>query len=238
MGAPSDSAAKLTAPCFGFVDGGDAPRAIRRDGSRSDGSVLSLGRREPGPYLCAQPLHGSGEVLTSFTSIKELVGDAERRQDGAFLGLDDVAGAHRLADHVVNVLGHGSSPLGAGVASDRVLVAEDGDADDILLGRQRAPAPSCCCRRKRTRSIIRCVRARAASSRLVSPAFSFSRNCTRSGDTTPFTPVDSRFLMRASACSARRRNEASSSPRCFTSCSSSANAAISGRTLSDTQFSL
>src|SRR5712691_4405159 len=87
MGASSDSAAKLTAPCFVFLDGGDPPRAIHRDGSRRDGSVLSLGRREPGPYLCAQSLHGSGEVLTSFTSIKELVGDAERRQDGAFLGL-------------------------------------------------------------------------------------------------------------------------------------------------------
>src|SRR6185503_4192181 len=153
------------------------------------------------------------------------------------LRLDDVARPHRLANHVVDVLGDGAGALGADIAADGVLVTEDGDANDVLLGGQRAGAPSCCCRRKRTRSIICWVRARAASSRVVSPAFSRSRCCMRSGETTPFTPVDSIPFSFASAWSARRRNEASSSPRCFTSCSSSANAAVSGRTLSDTKFS-
>src|ERR1700730_136389 len=116
--------------------------------------VLSLRRRQPGPDLGTEPLHGSGEVLTRFASIKELVGDAERSEDRAFLGLDDVAGAHRFTDYVIHMLGHGAGALGAGIASDRILVAEDGDTDDILFSGQRAAAPSCCWRRKRTRSLI------------------------------------------------------------------------------------
>src|SRR5689334_542711 len=200
--------------------------------------VFPLRRRQPRPNLRAKPPHRPREILSTLPSIKQLVRNRQCRQDGCLLSLHDIAGPHRLTNDLIDVLGYGSRALGTGIAADRVLVAEDRHSDDILFRAQRAGAPSCCCRRNRTRSIICWVRVRAASSRLLSPAFSRSRCWTRSGETTPLTPVDSRDLSRASACSARRRKEASSSPRCFTSCSSSANAVLSGRALSDTQFSL
>src|SRR3954464_9380185 len=232
--------AELQANVFSrFGESGISRRAVISPGSTARGYralVLPFSRRQPRPDVGGQLLHRSRQLLATLSRIKELIGDAERREDGGLLGLDDVAGAHRLPDHVVDVLGDGAGTLGADVAADRVLVAEDGHAHHILLGAQRVGAPSCCCLRNRTRSIICWVRARAVSRRDVRPAFSRSRNCTRSGETTPFTPVVSKPLSRASACRARRRKEASSSPRCLTSCSSSPNAALSGRTLSDTKL--
>src|SRR3954468_11576993 len=149
--------------------------------------LFPLRRRQPGPNLLTQPAHGAGKVLPRLTRIKQLVGDAQGCENGCLLRFDDIPRPHRLLDHVVHVLGYRSGPLGAHVATDRVLIAEDRDANDILLRAHLDGAPLCCSLRNRARSIIWLVRSRASSSRLVRPAFSRSRNCTRSGDTTPFT---------------------------------------------------
>src|SRR5437016_4979959 len=140
-------------------------------GGRWPALLFTLGRRQPRPNLGAQPLHRAREILTRFPSIKEFVGNTQRGQDRGLLGLDDVAGPHRILDHLVHVLGYCARTLRTLIASDRILVTEDGDPDYILLRTQRAVAPSCCCLRNRTRSIICCVRSRAVASRLASPAF-------------------------------------------------------------------
>src|SRR4051794_18165767 len=94
---------------------------------------LSLGGREPRPNLGAELLHGSSEALARLARIEQLVGDAERGEDRRLLGLDDISGAHRLLDHVVDVLSHRSGALGTHVASDRILIAKDCHANDVFL---------------------------------------------------------------------------------------------------------
>src|SRR5438477_8751210 len=80
--------------------------------------ILSLGRGEPGPDLVAQLLHRSGKGVTPFPGLEKLAGDAERGENGGFVGFDHLAAGHYLANHLVHVLGDGASLLGTGVAAD------------------------------------------------------------------------------------------------------------------------
>src|SRR5438552_8731598 len=93
--------------------------------------ILSLGGGEPGADLVAQLLHRSGKGVTPLPGLEKLAGDAERGENGGFVGLDHLAAGHYLAKHLVHVIGYCARLLRTGIAANRVLVAEYGDFDDV-----------------------------------------------------------------------------------------------------------
>src|ERR671914_754073 len=94
--------------------------------------------------------------------------------------LGHMTAREHLADGAVEVLRDRARPVRAGIRAERVLLAEDPNADGVLLLIHRSPPTWVCWRRKWTRSSIWRARALAAASRSRRTAFSRSTLASRS----------------------------------------------------------
>src|SRR4051812_25936571 len=172
-------------------------------------------RKEAANLGCEVP-HLVRELVALLARVEELIGDLHRGENRRLLRLDHRTALEDRSNRPIDILRNRARELGRALRPDRVLLADDRDANGPLDAHFSVLVA--CCRTKWTRSSSCRVRVLAASRRSRSSAF--SRCSAAVADGSP--PVtDSISLTLASALSARRRNDASSSSRCRTSCASS-----------------